>query len=66
MACTITLLSSGEHPLLLQVEQSAEEVAVRMGEGEPFTLIESSTGLTVHVNPAAVAFWKNHPRPAAA
>lgn len=64
MACAITFMSPGEHPLLLHVEQSADELAAKMGEGKPFEVNESNTGMRVHVNPSAVAYWKDHPRPA--
>jgi len=67
VACTITFMSAaGEHPLAMHVEQSAAEVEVRIREGQPFRVNETSTGMPVHVNPAAIAFWKDQPAPASA
>jgi hypothetical protein len=65
MACTITFVSAGDHPLTVHVEQGADEVEVRIREGEPFSLNETGTGAVVHVNPAAVAFWKEPGQPTA-
>jgi Phage integrase family len=64
--CLITLTSPGSDRLVLHVAQNADEVAlaVREAKGEPFTVNDTS-GMTVHVNPSAIAFWMNLRQPAA-
>jgi hypothetical protein len=58
--CTITFISSGNDRLVLHVAQSADEVetALQAAQGAPF-VVNDTSGMAVHVNPAAIAFWVN-------
>ena len=61
MACTIWLTTGGDAPHAVHVEQSAEEVAMQIREanGLPVTLNETNSGMTVHVLPSAIAYFRD-------
>jgi hypothetical protein len=62
MATSITFASAGRDGALVQiVDQSPDEVFVLVTGGEERTPIKLTTdGNPVYVNPATIAFWRQH------
>ncbi|HTY98063.1 MAG TPA: hypothetical protein VMB91_13545 [Solirubrobacteraceae bacterium] len=61
MPCTIWITTGGDAPHAVHVEQTADEVAaeIRQASGHPIVLSETNSGVTVHVMPAAVAYFRD-------
>ena len=61
MSCTIWLTTGGDAPHAVHVEQTADEVAaeLRQAGGQPIVLSETDSGVTIHVMPSAIAYFRD-------